>query len=177
MQRLLMLTHRVPFPPDKGDRIRTFNFLRFLSGRAEIHLACLADEPVVEETRFTLQQYCRRLAILPVSRWRRCARILQSITCGRSATEGAFRVRTLERLIETWTSDTRFDAVIVSSSGMAPYCRLTSLSNVPAMIDLMDVDSEKWLEYAQASRRPKAWLFRLEGHRVRRYETELASWA
>src|SRR5262245_66488908 len=117
MQRLLMLTHRVPFPPDKGDRIRTFNFLRFLATRAEIHLACLADEPVVEETRIALQQYCRRLARLPVSRWRWCARILQSLISGRSATEGAFRAKALERLIGNRTRDTRFDGVIVSSSG------------------------------------------------------------
>ena len=45
---VLYLVHRLPYPPDKGDRIRTFHVLEWLSRRAAVHLACLADEPVEE---------------------------------------------------------------------------------------------------------------------------------
>ena len=43
--KLLYLTHRVPFPPNRGDRIRSYHILKFLSARADVDLACLADEP------------------------------------------------------------------------------------------------------------------------------------
>src|SRR5262245_14069372 len=132
MRRLLMLTHRVPFPPDKGDRIRTFNFLRFLSKRAEIHLACLADEPVTDETRITLERHCRRLAILPAPGLGRWGRAIGSLALGRSATEAIFRTKAFKRLIRAWAKDTTFDSVLVSSSGMAPYCRLSEIRHLPA---------------------------------------------
>lgn len=174
MPRLLMLTHRVPFPPDKGDRIRTFNFLRFLSARAEVLLACLADEPVTDESRQTLERYCHRLAILPAPGPTRWLKALGSLAWGRSATEAVFQTGSLRRLIRAWAGEIRFDAVIASSSGMAPYCRLPELRGIPALIDLMDVDSQKWFDYAGASRGPRAWLYRLEGRRLRRYERALA---
>src|SRR5256885_289156 len=41
---VLYVVHRFPYPPDKGDRIRAFHLLRWLSHRARVHLACLADE-------------------------------------------------------------------------------------------------------------------------------------
>ena len=60
---ILYITHRTPFPPDKGDRIRTFNVLRFLSEQADVHLACLADEPVSHEQN----EGMRRLACVLAS--------------------------------------------------------------------------------------------------------------
>ncbi len=47
---ILFLTHRVPHPPNRGDRIRSWNMLRFLSERANVYLACLTDEPVSAES-------------------------------------------------------------------------------------------------------------------------------
>ena len=49
--------------------------------------------------------------------------------------------------------------------------------DVPAVVDLIDVDSRKWLDYAAAGRGPRAWLYRLEGQRLRRLEQGLANWA
>ena len=58
--RVLVLTHRVPFPPDKGDRIRTYHILKWLSARAVVDLACLADEPVDAPTLAGLTGLCER---------------------------------------------------------------------------------------------------------------------
>ena len=55
---VLYLAHRVPYPPDKGDRIRTFHLLRSLSRRAAVHLACLADEDPDEASVAALRGYC-----------------------------------------------------------------------------------------------------------------------
>jgi sugar transferase (PEP-CTERM/EpsH1 system associated) len=54
---------------------------------------------------------------------------------------------------------------------------MTELRDVPAVIDLIDVDSQKWLDYAEADRGPRAWLYRTEGRRLRRLERGLADWA
>ncbi|HZU38629.1 MAG TPA: hypothetical protein VFA18_22070, partial [Gemmataceae bacterium] len=88
--RILFLAHRVPYPPDKGDRIRTFHLLKSLAGHATIHLACLADEPPAPDALPALERLCERVMIAPLNRWMRLTRTVTSLAVGRTATEGAF---------------------------------------------------------------------------------------
>ena len=169
---LLFLTHRVPFPPDKGDRIRTYHILRFLAGRARVHLACLADEPAPAAAHAELRSYCERVAVIPLgaSRWWHG---LSSLIRGRTVTEGAFHIPALNRIVTDWCATTRFSAVLASASSHVPYLRLPALRGVPAVVDLMDVDSQKWLDFAAVTRGPRSWLYRAEGHRLRQLEAGL----
>ena len=69
---ILFLAHRVPYPPNRGDRIRSWHMLRFLAERANVHLACLTDEPVDDETTHVLTDVCERVHVQPLSsagRW------------------------------------------------------------------------------------------------------------
>jgi polysaccharide biosynthesis protein PslH len=174
---ILVLAHRVPYPPDKGDRIRTFNILKFLSRRVQIHLACLADEPVEPQILTALSAYCARIATVPVGSMGRWGRALLSFARGRTVTEGAFHVPELVRLIRTWSRDCRFDVTFASSSSMTPYLRAPETREIPAVVDLVDVDSQKWFDYAQSCRGPRSWLYSLEGQRLRRLEVDIARWA
>jgi sugar transferase (PEP-CTERM/EpsH1 system associated) len=174
MAALLYLVHRVPFPPDKGDRIRTFQFLRYLSKRCDVHLACLADEPVAPETIAELRRYCRRVAIVDIQGPRRWLRAGMSLALGGTASEAAFRSGQLRDTVRQWARETRFGAVLASASSMASYLRVPELADVPAIVDLIDVDSQKWYDYAASKRGPKAWLYALEGRRLRRLERGLA---
>jgi sugar transferase (PEP-CTERM/EpsH1 system associated) len=172
---LLFLAHRVPYPPDKGDRIRTYHLLRFLSRRAAVHLACLADEPVAEPCLAALNRLCARVAVVPAGGRARWLRGLLSLACGRTASEGVFSSSALRSVVRGWAADTRFQVALASASSLAQYLELPELAGVPAVVDLVDVDSQKWLDYAGAGRGPKAWLHALEGRRLRRLERALAS--
>jgi sugar transferase (PEP-CTERM/EpsH1 system associated) len=174
---LLYLVHRAPFPPDKGDRIRTYQFLRYLAQRFEVHLACLADEPVERHVLETLERFCKRVAVANVHGAGRWARALWSLTTGRTISEGAFSSSKLRQILRRWARDTHFDVALASASSLVPYLRLPDLVGIPAVVDLIDVDSEKWFNYAAARRGPKSWLYRLEGRRLRRLEQGLPSWA
>ncbi len=174
---LLYLVHRLPYPPDKGDRIRAFHVLRFLAERAEVHLACLADEAVDPETPAVLERLAARVAIVPIGRLGRWGSGLASLAVGRSVTEGAFRSTALRKVIRTWTRETRYHAVVASASSMVPNLRLPELAEVPAVVDLVDVDSQKWFDYAAASRGVRRWFYSLEGRRLRKLERDLPRWA
>jgi polysaccharide biosynthesis protein PslH len=174
---VLFLAHRLPYPLDKGDRIRTFHILRFLARRAAVYLAALADEPVSADAIEALTEVCHRVHIVPLGRRTRLVRGLGSFACGRTITEGAFSTGGLRRVIVQWTKETRFHAALASASSMAPYLRLSDLAHVPAILDLMDVDSEKWLDYSRARFWPLSWVFRAEGFRLRRLEQEMSRWA
>ncbi len=176
MSDVLFLVHRVPYPPDKGERIRSFHMLRFLARRCKIHLACLADEPVAPGSIAVLKNLCERLAIVPVGRMR-WLRALTALATGKSASVAAFASPPLDQIITGWAKETRFHAALASSSSMVPYLRLPALAEIPAVVDLIDLDSQKWLDYAAASWGPRRWLYTAEGTRLRRFERGIASWA
>lgn len=173
--RVLYLTHRVPFPPDKGDRIRNYHLLRQLAGRGRVWLGCLADEPVGAETVAELDRLCERVAVVPVGRTRWPRAGLRLLTGG-SLSEGAFAEPRLRAVVRGWAAEAKFDAAVVSASSLAPYLRGRALAGTPAVVDLVDVDSRKWLDFADASRPPKSWLYRLEARRVRAVERDLPRW-
>lgn len=175
--RVLYLTHRVPYPPDKGDRIRNWHVLRGLAERFRVSLGCLADEPVHESTRQALAEQCERVAIVPMSRFARLSGAGCSLLMGHSLSEGAFWSRELARTVESWHADSPFRATIISATSLVPYLRRPVLKPVPAFVDVVDVDSRKWLDFAATVSPPKSWIFRLEGRRVQRIERELPRWA
>jgi polysaccharide biosynthesis protein PslH len=174
---VLYLVHRVPYPPDKGDRIRTYHLLRYLSRRAAVHLACLADEPVPQETLAVLQGLCARLAVVPLGKWMSRLRAAGSLLRGRTISEGAFHSPTLMKVLRDWARETCFDVSLASASSLIPYLRLSELRQTPAVVDLIDVDSQKWFDYAAADGGLRALLYRTEGRRLRALEQTLPTWA
>ena len=174
---ILFLAHRIPFPLDKGDRIRSFHLLKWLSARARVHLACLADEPAPAGWAEALGRYCVRTEVVPLGHRSRWVRAGCSLVQGRTVTEGAFDSPALHRMLRLWAGGTRFQAALASASSMVPYLRRHYLRDVPAVIDLVDVDSQKWFDYAEEGRGPRAWLYRTEGRRLRRLEQSLPDWA
>lgn len=173
--RVLFLTHRVPYPPDRGDRIRSFHLLKFLAARCEVHLTCLADEPVPSLTLQALTSLCKRIEVASVDNQSRWFRAASSVAHGRSASEGLFASPQLRRIVTAWSNEIQYDAVLVFCSSMFPYVVTPGLKGVPLIVDLIDVDSQKWFDYASNTRGLKRWLFKLEGRRVRRLEQTIAA--
>jgi len=173
--RVLYLTHRVPYPPDKGDRIRNFHVLRQLAQRARVWLIALADEAVTAETTIALQSLCERVELIPVSRNAQKCRAITSALLGGSLTEGVFCSPRVLSLARKWTGEAGFTAAIVSASGLAPY--LPKLRIPSSFVDLVDVDSQKWFDFAAATGVPKRWLYQFEGNRVRKLERDLLKWS
>jgi sugar transferase (PEP-CTERM/EpsH1 system associated) len=174
---VLYLVHRFPFPPDKGDRIRNYHVLTWLARLASVHLACLADEDVDDKSVRMLEKLADRVAVVRQRAGERWARALASFASGRTITEGAFHSPELCDLVRRWAGDTKYHVTLASASSLAPYLRLKELEGVPAVVDWMDVDSQKWLDYARACRGPRAWLYRVEGRRLRRLEHDTTTWA
>lgn len=170
---VLYLAHRVPYPPNRGDRIRSFHTLQFLSQYADVCLGCLSDEAVEPEAVEHLQQLVSRVAIVPLRDKARWVRGAASLLCGRTVTEGMFASRQLTRIVATWNLEKKFDAILVFCSSMFQYLDLPDLKEIPAIVDLVDVDSQKFFDYAAHTCGWKKWLYELEGRRLRRVECEL----
>jgi sugar transferase (PEP-CTERM/EpsH1 system associated) len=172
---ILLLTHRVPYPPNRGDRIRSYHLLQFLAERANVSLACVSDEPVAGETMQQLSRLCHQIAIGRTSRIGRAVRSAWSLARGHSATEGYFWNADLARTVRNWIVGGKFDAVISYCSGMFHYAAPAFSAGVPVFVDLVDVDSQKWIDYASRASGPASWLYRIEGRRIERLERELGA--
>ena len=101
---LLYVVHRTPYPPDKGDRIRTFHLLRHLSRAPPSTWPAWRTSRSREETTAALGRYCERVAVVPLgrSRWLRAALALAG---GRTITEGAFESAALAATVSRLGED------------------------------------------------------------------------
>lgn len=161
---VLYLTHRVPYPPDKGDKVRTFHHLRFLAERHRVWCACFVDDPADKMHFETLRRYCADLAFVPLNRALALRNGVLSVLSGGTVTEGHYRSTAMQAALGRWSKSVAFDAVLAFSSCMAPYALA-----VPAkrrVLDLCDVDSQKWLDYAARTAAPMRRLYGVEGRRL-----------
>jgi len=169
---ILFLTHRVPYPPDKGDRIRSYHLIRHLARNHRLHLACLAWSREEAAAADGLRELCASMEVIRRSEgWAKWSSLTGLVT-GRPLTVPYFRSRELQRSVRRLCRDRSIDLVLVFSSGMAQFA--DRLSGIPRIIDFADVDSDKWMQYARRTAFPRSLIYALEGRRLRKYEKAAA---
>lgn len=173
--RVLLLTHRLPYPPDRGDRIRSYHLLKYLAAKGDVSLACTTEEPIGTEAVRTLAEHCSQIEICPISKMGRSWRAFSSLALGRSATEGYFWHPRLAAVVTRWAQAEQFDIVVCYCSGMFRYTQLPALVGRRIIVDMVDVDSQKWTDCAERALFMKRLLYRVESSRVRVLEAEIAA--
>src|ERR1700732_1734820 len=158
--RILFLAHRLPYPPDKGYKIRSFRELVALSKNHEVDLFCFYDQPEDRGYFAEVQRYCRNLYAERISWSRSRVRALFAVILGRSLTTAFFHSPFMAARIQEALKSEQYDLVFVFSSSMAPYAKFAQ--EVPRVLDMVDVDSDKWKQYADHVRPPASWLWRRE---------------
>lgn len=174
MKNVLYLTHRVPYPPNRGDRIRTYNIIRFLGQRCNLHVVTFAEEEPAADTLEELSKHCESVSVIPIGRTRWVSAAV-SFATGGTVTEGLFRSEPFMAAVTGLAAGVHFDAVLASSSGVARYLDNNALNGARRWVDLIDVDSRKWLDYATTSNPLVAQVYKREGVRLREIEKRLAS--
>lgn len=166
---ILYVSHCVPWPPDKGERIRAFHSLRLLLTRHRVHLACLARSEAEAHLPSDLKARCASARIELLDPRRGILRGLRSAALGGCFTTAFYASPELQRHVAAILREKPIGAVVLLSSGMASFAPTT----VPFFADWGDVDSEKRFQYAKT--RWNGFAQRLEAERLRRVEREVAS--
>jgi sugar transferase (PEP-CTERM/EpsH1 system associated) len=172
--RLLYLVHRIPFPPNKGDKVRSHHLLRHLAARHEVHLGSFIDDPEDEQHAEALRPWVKsqHLARLHPKRARLAS--LRGLLTGEALSLPYYRDAGLARWVRETVARERIEGVLVFSSTMATYVRGLGL---PVWVDFVDMDSAKWRDYAPRHRWPLSWLYAREGRRLLAFEREVAAQA
>ena len=174
LPRLLMLTHRFPFPPNRGDRIRTYNILREMSANFAITLGSLADEPVSRSQLDHVKALCEEVIVVPTNRAAKLWKAAQSLLKGTSITEEIFGSSLLLKKIKQMQQASPFDCALAFCSSMYPYVNRPEFSGTSVAVDLIDVDSAKWKQMSQESTFPKRLVFKREAKKIQIVEQQIA---
>jgi sugar transferase (PEP-CTERM/EpsH1 system associated) len=165
-----MLAHRIPYPPHTGDKTRAFHIARHLAARHDLTLGFLVDDPSdlpgVDELRQAVPDLVFARLRKPLS----LVQGLSGLASGRTITLPYFHARGLAQQVTRRSRETGFDVAYASSTAMAQYVP----ADLPLVMDFVDVDSDKWRQYAEHRRPPLSWLYRTEARRLQTCEGEIA---
>lgn len=168
---LLFLAHRIPFPPNKGDKIRSFHLLRHLGARYAVHLGAFVDDPDDWQYADALKPHCASVKLLPLHTKRARIASLAGLLTGEALTLPYYRSAALQRWAAGLARAGTVTRGLAFSSAMA---RFMPRGLARRVLDMVDVDSDKWTQYAPTQRWPLSWVYAREGRRLAEWEARVA---
>ncbi|MHB1332198.1 MAG: TIGR03087 family PEP-CTERM/XrtA system glycosyltransferase [Sulfuriferula sp.] len=173
MEELLFLAHRIPYPPNKGDKIRSYHLLKHLTQRYRVHLGCFVDDQ--EDWQYTrdLQAICDETFFAAIKPRRAKLKSLTGLISGKPLTLPYYAHAGMQHWVTRTLATRKIAKVFMFSSAMGQF--VPHDHALHRVVDFVDVDSDKWTQYAQAKRWPLSWLYRREGRTLLRWERDLAT--
>jgi sugar transferase (PEP-CTERM/EpsH1 system associated) len=173
MEELLFLAHRIPYPPNKGDKIRSYHLLKHLSHHFSIHLGAFVDVP--EDWKYTqplADMVAGEMKLLPLNpRWA-TLRSTYGLLNGEPLTVPYYRNTALQNWVDQLIANRPIRHAVVYSSAMAQY--VMAYPKLHRVIDFVDIDSDKWRQYAERKPWPINWVYRREARSLFAYERRIA---
>ena len=164
MESTLFLVHRIPFPPNKGDKIRSHHLLRYLAARYRVHLGTFIDSPDDTDYVHALDELCASHCVVTLDRRSARLRSVAGFLTGEPLTLPYYRSVELRRWVERTIVENRIGTAVVFSAAMAQY--VERLPNLRVVLDLVDVDSAKWTQYSERHAWPSSFIYRREGEKL-----------
>ena len=173
MPEILFLVHRVPWPPDRGDRIRSWHMFEALARLAPVHVAALADNADdAAIAREKMAPLCKSLAIESRNVSRPVA-LAQAVLRGEPVSNRLFKNAALARHVDALVRGGAITHIVGFSGQMAQY--LPADFGGPVLMDFVDVDSAKFATYAEQNKRqPLHWVHQREARVLGAYEAAVA---
>lgn len=166
---ILFLSHRFPYPPTRGDKIRSFNMVKHLHEAGhKVTVASLARSPQEAESCHGIADYCDEYVLCEVNNVIQAGRMGLRLLTGEPSSMGFFYSSKLQKQVNRLLADKNFDLIVVFSSTAAQY--VAHVSDIPKLLDFCDMDSQKWLAYAKFKKWPISMGYHLEGTKLERQE-------
>jgi sugar transferase (PEP-CTERM/EpsH1 system associated) len=168
--RVLFLTHRLPYAPNRGDRLRAFHILKALRGRAKVHLISLVHDDQEIAHRGDLDDLAETVHVCEVPRLGNYVRGALSLPSRKPLTHSLLdSPRVLPAAVEV-VERHRPDVVLSFCSGMAAFAMQPPLEQFPLVLDMVDVDSQKWRDLSERASFPLSLVYAREARALSRFE-------
>jgi sugar transferase (PEP-CTERM/EpsH1 system associated) len=170
---LLLLIHRIPYPPNKGDKIRSYHLLKHLAQHYRVHLATFVDDEDDWQHVPTVQALCASSHFGKLNPLTGKLRSLAALASTRSLSFDYYRSGEMQAWVDQTMAAHKIERVLVFSSPMAQYAE--AYPTARRVVDFCDVDSDKWRQYAGQKPWPMSWLYRREADTLLAYERHVAA--
>ena len=172
--RVLVLTHRLPYAPNRGDRLRAYHTLRGLAVRADVELVSLLHD--VEEASHVdeVRRVVSPVTALTVPRVRNYLAAALRIVSRTPLTHCLLDAPDMVTVLRDIVRKRPPDVVLAYCSGMARFAVAPPLDRIPMVLDFVDVDSRKWRELAETTSPPMSWIYRREAATLGAFEARAA---
>ena len=169
---LLYLTHRIPYPPNKGDKIRSYHLLKYLSKHYRVYLGTFIDDErdwkYVEEVK----AFCEDTCFIKLNPFAARIRSLTTLLSTKPLTLSYYYNAQLRAWVDQQLKRKSINRILIFSSAMAQYTDCAY--DCHRIVDFVDVDSDKWRQYAEAKAWPQSWIYRREAELLLAYEKQVA---
>lgn len=168
MEKLLLLVHRIPFPPNKGDKVRSYHLLKYLAEHYRVFLGTFVDDPDDWQHVDKLRAMCADCRVESLDPRLGKLKSLTGMLTGEALSLPFYRNAGMQRWVDDTLRTQGIDKALVFSSQMAQYLRRHP--QLTRIADFVDIDSDKWAQYAQAKPWPVSWIYGREADKLRQFE-------
>ena len=166
--KILFVTSRFPWPLDKGDKLRAFNQIRYLSLKHEIILFSISNEQIGPGCIKALEPYCKKIKIVPLTPIMILANIIRHIFSHLPFQCIYFYNKRIGKLLEQFYRVEQPEKIVLQLIRTTEYATLFKKSNV--LIDLMDCFSYHYFLRSKSSSFVSSWFYNHEYRRIKKYE-------
>jgi len=171
--KLFVLLSRVPYPLEKGDKLRAFNQIKELSKRHDIYLCALNDTRLHPEAKQILASYCKEIHIFSISKWSVFLNVTRFFFSGKPLQCGYFYNRQIHKKILNLIAYIHPDHIysqLIRTSEYVKNCKINKT------LDYQDAFSKGVLRVMEKSPMWKRWFLSIEYERLVKYEKDIFSY-
>ncbi|QUJ69308.1 TIGR03087 family PEP-CTERM/XrtA system glycosyltransferase (plasmid) [Photobacterium sp. GJ3] len=175
---ILYLCHRIPYPPNKGDKIASYHLLKYLSQHYDVYLGCFIDDPTDWQYCPTVDLLCRETCFVALHPTQAKFKSLRALLSGQPMTLPYYASSDMRKWIDRCLDRCRdshpIRKALVFSSSMAQYL-MTASPDLHKVMHFVDLDSEKWRQYAEKKSGLMHLIYQREYHTLARYEKQVCA--
>jgi polysaccharide biosynthesis protein PslH len=171
--KLLVLLSRVPYPLEKGDKLRAFHQIKYLAEKFDLHLCCLNDAGDIPGAEESLKPYCKSLHIINLSKITIYWNVLKSFLTAKPLQVGYFYSCKAKRKINNLIKEIAPDHIFCQLLRVAEYVKEL---DIPKTIDYQDVFSKGYERQASSVSWILKPIFKREARLLKLYESRIFDW-
>ena len=138
--KVLVILSRVPYPLDKGDKLRAFNQIKQLSKKHQIILFALNDEKLDDKAMDELKKYCVAISIMKFSKFTIFFNLIRAFFNGKPMQVGYFYFNKAQKKVNSLVTKHKPDHIYCQLIRTAEYAK--PFTNISKTLDYMDVFSK-----------------------------------
>lgn len=169
---LLFLCHRIPFPPNKGDKIRAYHLLKFLADHYRVYLGAFIDDPLDWQYVPDVEAICEETLFIKLDPLKAKLKCLKGFVKGEALSVPYYNSKELHQWVRSILNNRKIEKAMVVSSVMAQFLIDPSIKLDKKIIDIVDIDSDKWQQYSAMKNWPMSWVYRREARTLLEYEKQ-----